>query len=236
LQAQSGALAALGEDRREYAALMHSLENNLAEGLESELMERIVDTLWEMKRSVRMRNGLAVKRVQRGVQIGEMLAGPPMVRMYETYEGLCAIARMINREDSTPAPGEIQAQENAFGPTPPDDVRKIFPFLRAYGEAALKAPGPASKDGNPLSIEWQEREAACQKLRAALDKILMPYAMRSEKTMADLDKVQSPENVAALMAHGDDDALHMQREEDLNLRQLWRLTNILIKVRSGALA
>src|ERR1039458_10386441 len=53
-QAQNGALTALREDPEEYAGLMHSLENNLVEGLESELRERIGDTLWRMKRAARM--------------------------------------------------------------------------------------------------------------------------------------------------------------------------------------
>jgi hypothetical protein len=36
---------------------------------------------------------------------------------------------------------------NAFGATPPDNVRKIFPLLRSYGEAAAKAPGPVNENG-----------------------------------------------------------------------------------------
>ena len=53
--------------------------------------------------------------------------------------------------------------------------------------------------------------------------------------MEEYDKVRSPENIAALMAPRDENALLMQRMEDSNLRQLWRLTNMLAKVRNGAL-
>jgi hypothetical protein len=42
-------------------------------------------------------------------------------------------------------------------------------------------------------------------------------------------------NLAALMALNDESALLMQRMEDSSLRQLWRLTNVLSKVRNGAL-
>ncbi len=42
-------------------------------------------------------------------------------------------------------------------------------------------------------------------------------------------------NLAALMAPQDEKSLLMQRMEDSNLRQLWRLTNVLFKVRNGAL-
>jgi hypothetical protein len=37
------------------------------------------------------------------------------------------------------------------------------------------------------------------------------------------------------MARQDEKALLMRRMEDSSLRQLWRLTNILVKVRNGAL-
>src|SRR5271157_4031818 len=67
-QAQNGALAALGEDPEEYAGLMKSLENNLVEGLEGELVQCIGDTLWRMKRAGRMQNGLAAKRVRSGLE------------------------------------------------------------------------------------------------------------------------------------------------------------------------
>src|SRR5208337_3305024 len=71
-QAQNGAIAALGEDPAEYAGLMKSLENNLVEGLQGELVQQIGDTLWRMKRAGRMQNGLAVKRVYRGMEIEQL--------------------------------------------------------------------------------------------------------------------------------------------------------------------
>ena len=49
------------------------------------------------------------------------------------------------------------------------------------------------------------------------------------------NKVDSPENLAALAASGDETAVHLQHMEDSHLRRLWRLTNTLAKVREGAL-
>jgi hypothetical protein len=51
-----------------------------------------------------------------------------------------------------------------------------------------------------------------------------------------VEYMQSPKNLAALMAPQDQNALLMQRMEDSSLRQLWRLTNVLFRVRNGALA
>ena len=53
--------------------------------------------------------------------------------------------------------------------------------------------------------------------------------------MKKFDQVRSPENIAALMAPKEENAMLMQRMEDSSLRQLWRLTNILLKLRKGAL-
>ena len=50
-----------------------------------------------------------------------------------------------------------------------------------------------------------------------------------------VEYMQSPENLAALMAPQDEKALLMQRMEDSSLRQLWRLTNVLFRVRNGVL-
>ena len=51
----------------------------------------------------------------------------------------------------------------------------------------------------------------------------------------EMDKLESPENIAALMVPREGDSPLLQRMEDSNLRQLWRLTNILSKVQKGAL-
>jgi hypothetical protein len=49
------------------------------------------------------------------------------------------------------------------------------------------------------------------------------------------EKEHSPENLAALAAPQDDNAVVLQRMEDSNLRRLWCLTNTLMKVRQGEL-
>jgi len=238
-EAPQEVLIALGEDPAEYNRLLDSLENNLAESLEGQLVRRIARALWRMQRAERMQDGLAVKRVQSGLQMEQLMAGPRMLQVHDIYEGLCAISRRLNRPDSAPSPAEIEALVNAFGATPPDDVRKIFPLLRSFGEAASKAPGPTNQNGDtgptPSAVEGQEREAARQKLDAALDEVSIHYCRMSDLLVEKFDKVRSPENIAALMAPRDDNALLMQRMEDSSLRQLWRLTNMLVKIRNGAL-
>jgi hypothetical protein len=239
-RAQDEALIALGEDPKEYARLLQSMVSDLdpRAGLQSELVLGMGRTLWRMRRAEQMQDGLALKRVQSGLQVETLTTGPRMLHIHGIDEGLCAIGRMLNRPESRPSRAEIQNLVNAFGANPPDDVQKLFPLLRSFGEAASKAPGPAVENGNAGPIppgEGQERESARQKLFAALDETMSPYRRNLDSVMEESEKVSSPENIAALMAPRDKNALLVQSMEDSSLRQLWRLTNVLFWARNGAL-
>src|SRR5271157_4372304 len=229
-RAQDEALIALGEDPKEYARLLQSLVADLdpRPGLQSELVLGMVRTLWRMQRA------LALKRVRRGLEVETLTVAPRVLHIHGIYEGLCAIGRMLNRPDSPPSPAEIEELVNAFGANPPDDVRKLFPLLRSFGDVASKAPRPAHDNGVAGPIppgEGQEREAARQKLDAALDKTMTPYQRALDSVMEESEKVSSPENIAALMAPRDKNALLMQRMEDSNLRQLWRLMRLFLMIK-----
>ena len=52
------------------------------------------------------------------------------------------------------------------------------------------------------------------------------YQAVVERLFPEENKVRSSENVAALMAPADEKSLLMQKMEDSNLRQLWRLTRL----------
>jgi hypothetical protein len=231
-QARDEAMIALGEDPKEYAGLLRSLVDDLQPraGLQSQVVLQMGRALWRMQRAERMQDGLAVRRVHRGLQTQQLAAAPSLLHVHDIYEGLCAIGRMLNREDSTPGPGEIETLMKAFGATPPDDVRKLFPLLRSYREAAAKATGPTTEHDAagpiPSTAEGQAREAARKQLDAALDEVIMPYARKCELLLGEFEKARSPEGIAALMAPKDENALLMQRMEESSLRQLWRLTRI----------
>ena len=65
---------------------MNSLESNLVEGLESELVQRIGDTLWRMKRAERMQNGLALKQIKAAKETQDTTALPQRLQAYENLE------------------------------------------------------------------------------------------------------------------------------------------------------
>jgi hypothetical protein len=237
-QADQEVLMALGEDPAEYVRMMKSLETDLAQAMEEQVVGCIGRTFWRMKRAERIQDGLAVKRVRKGTEIEEFMAAPQMLHIYGLYENLCALGRRINNPDPMPSRDEIEALIDAVGAEPPDAVKAVFPLYRAYWEAVWKAPTPAAGEGNPspaAEAAQRETEAALEKLNAVLDPLCMHYCQANDMGLEKLDLVKSPENVAALMAPKDQNALLMQRMEDSNLRQLWRLTNILMKVRRGGL-
>jgi len=166
------------------------------------------------------------------------MAAPQALHIYNTYEALCALYRPINNPDPPPSSQEIEDLIDAFGPKPPEEIKKVFPLYRAYWEAAWKAPAPADADGEkspaPSAAEL-ERDAAREKLDAVLDPVTTRYGETRDLFVKTLEQMKSPENIAALMAPKDENAMLLQRMEDSSLRRLWRLTNILMKVRKGAL-
>ena len=235
---QDEALIALGEDPAEYRRMMKSLDTDLAEAMEAQVVARIGRTFWRMQRAERIQDGLAVKRVRSGMEREQFMAAPKALHVHRTYEALCDLYGAINNPDPPPSPQEVENLINAFGPQPPEDIQKAFPLYRAYWEAAWKAPAPGPKDGakspTPSAAEL-ERDAAREKLDAVLQPLAAHYQEGRDLLEKRFDQIQSPENIAALMAPKDENAMLMQRVEDSSLRQLWRLTNILLKVRKGAL-
>ncbi len=236
-RAQDEAMIALGEDPKEYRSLLQSLVDDLepGPGLQSELLLRMGRALWRMQRAERMQDGLAVKRVQSGLQTEQLMATPSLLANHELYERLCAIGRMMNRSDPSPSAAEIEALVGAFGDNPPKDVQKLFPLVRSFGEEASKAPRPAGENGNmgaiPSSAEEEEWGPEREKLHSALTEVASHYLKTGDLLMEMYDKAKSPENIAALMAPKEENSMLMQRMEDSNLRQLWRLTKMFLMIK-----
>ena len=105
---QNGALAALGEDPQEYAGLLNSLENNLGEGLERQLVDLIADTVWRMKRAKRMQDGLALKLLQAAKESHDARVLPQRLRAHENLDCYDDLAMALARRGNGPTPAEIQ--------------------------------------------------------------------------------------------------------------------------------
>jgi hypothetical protein len=218
-QAPNRALTALGEDPEEYAGLMNSLENNLVEGLEDELKQRIGHAFWRMRRAERVQDGLALKRIKTAREIHKTATQPQLLRAHENLESYEEMATALRRRGNGPTPAEIQAFVRHFDDDPSEEMQEFFLLLKSL---------------NKLE-EGPERKAARRKARAQLRELEERYRRICVKFAEQLDEMQSPEDLAALTAPQDEKSLLVQRMEDSSLRQLWRLTNMLFRVRNGAL-
>jgi hypothetical protein len=79
---------ALGEEPEEYQRMMESLLEDLQPrpGLETHLVEQMGETFWRMRRAQRMRDGLALKTIQRRVQGEEMAATMQASKAFDVVE------------------------------------------------------------------------------------------------------------------------------------------------------
>ena len=217
-QVQNRVLTALGEDPQEYADLMNSLENNLVEGLEAELKQRIGDTLWRMKRAARMRDGLALKRLKAAQQIQRTATDPQRLRLHENLERYEELATALKRRNG-PTPAEIDTFVKSLDDAPSEEMQEFFLLLKSLKKLE----------------EGPERKAALRQARAQLKHLHECYRLACVKMAEQFEEMESPENLAALTAPQDEKSLLMQRVEDSSLRQLWRLMNMLFRVRNGEL-
>jgi predicted DNA-binding protein len=203
-QAPNRALTALGEDPEEYAGLMNSLENNLAEGLEAELVQRLGDTLWRMKRAARMRDGLALKRLRAAQEIQQTTTMAQRPLLHENLERYDDLASALRRRGNGPTPAEIQTFVKYVGNDPSEEMEEFLLLLKSLSKL---------EDG-------RERKAARRKVRVQLKELQESYRRVCVRIAEQLEEMQSPENLAALTAPQDEKSLLMQRMEDSSLRQL----------------
>jgi hypothetical protein len=114
-----GLLLALGEEPKDYQSRMESLLEDLQPrpGLESHLVEQIAETFWRMLRAQRMRDGLALKSIQRKVHGEEMLASIQASKAFDALEPFEHLKEALSRRGSGPTAAEIDEfvkTRNAF--------------------------------------------------------------------------------------------------------------------------
>jgi hypothetical protein len=221
-QPRAEALAGLGEEPEDYLRLMESLLEDLQprEGLEMHLVTQMGETLWRMQRAQRMQEGLALKRIQSKVLHEEMMTTTTASQAVANLEPFERLQEALSPRGDGPTPAEIQAfvESREEGSSP--RMQEFIVLLQSL----------------PGLKEERKRKLARRQARAELHELMEAYQSVAWRMARRAEKVHSPENIAALAAPQDDNALLLQKMEDSNLRRLWRLTNTLMKVRQGGLA
>jgi flagellar biosynthesis/type III secretory pathway chaperone len=220
-QSRAEVLLALGEQPEDYLSLMESLCEDLQprEGLESQLVTQMGETLWGMQRAQRMREGLARKRIESRAMGEQVITTTHAAKAIENVEPFERLQAALARRDDGPTAEEIEAFVKCRKGDSSERTQEFIRLLRS-----LKNP-----------MEEADRKAVRRQVRAELGRLIETYQSVAMHLARQSERVQSPENLAALMAPVDSNSLLLQRMEDSHLRRLWRLTNTLMKVRKGGL-
>ncbi len=220
-QSRAEVLLALGEEPEDYLRLMESLREDLQprEGLENQLVTQMGETLWGMQRAQRMREGLARKRIETHVMGEVMMTETHAVMAIDNLEPFERLQAALTRRNNGPTAEEIEAFVKCRENDPSEKTQEFIRLLRSLNDPMEKA----------------KRKATRRQARKQLGSLMESYQTVAWRATGQADRVRSPENLAALMAPVDSNAMLLQRMEDAHLRRLWRLTNTLMKVRQGGL-
>ena len=103
-------LMGMGEDPREYREMMESLLEDLQRrrGLESHLVEQMGETFWRMRRSQRIRDGLALKNNK--VPGEDMAATVRSSQAFNAMEPFERLHKALSRPGQGPTAAEVDGQ------------------------------------------------------------------------------------------------------------------------------
>jgi hypothetical protein len=235
-QAAQVALAALGEDPAEFKRRLDSLVRNYepADALEMGLVMQMLRAQWRMERFHRLGESLAVKHLQEArkkQQLKDAIFCMPLIEKMERLEGLYDAA-CLDMEDFV-GPEAMQVFEKCRGDLPAEKSKVVLELLlRLRKPGAGEELGPAAKrpdlDGTIPAAEGEERKAAQRELGAVLAGEIGPLQKR---IMGDQpDEAQAQFDRDQMLAQAQPQAGLMNRAEESSLRQLWRTTNLLMKI------
>lgn len=232
-------IAELGEDPKEYARLLESLVEDLQprEGLEAELVLRIRRTLWRMRRVERMEDGAALKRVHAALRAQDLGLGPKLLQVHENRQRLLDLWEALKCADYIPSPDAVDELAAGFGDASGPDLQNLFKLLQALTDAGVETQDPSSECAAPAALKTTreaERKAARSEVVQALDKLIVNARMALDMLLDESKRIRSPENIAAIMACEDSSKRLTQRMADSNIRDLWRLTRILLTLKRSA--
>jgi hypothetical protein len=234
------ALAALGEDPAEFKRRLESLVATYqpANALEMGLVVQMLRAQWRMERFHRMAESLMVEHLEKTrkhKQIGEAILLAPL---FEKYERLNELAGAVCPASETPiGPEAMQVFEKCRGDLPAEKAMQVLQLLLRLRKPGAEGDfGPSAKmleeHGEVPAAEGEERIAASRDLMGLLAGEIEPLEKRirgedPEEARAQIERDQ-------MLAGAQPKAALLNRGEESSLRQLWRTTNLLLKIQKNA--
>jgi hypothetical protein len=233
------ALTALGEDPAEFKRRLDSLIDTFepADALEMGLVYRNARSLWRMERFDRIAESMVVKRLeqtQKGKQYVEAVACLAINDKLERLKALFA-ATCLEAEPVV-GPEAMKLFEKAQHDVPEVKAKEILHLL-----LRLRKPGTAVELDPELKALIEDDEipvVQAEGRRAAgleLGALLAPEIQSLEKQIlqpADVVKEQFERDI--LLAKAQQETAEMNRREESSLRQVWRTTQLLMKIKKAA--
>lgn len=232
-------MQALGEDPREYNQFVESLAEawQPANALEDVLLRRLARTLWCLERGDRIQDSQAAMDIHDFAQ-------EKADRDLEAYDVAAAnlpstkaLAASAAAENFSTERSDMDLFANAFGDNPrgePLEILKLLHRLRAprsHNSAAAETFPQLVPEGP--AAEGEERQEALTRLRELLTSLIefgekcVPLGEAKHRLVLhpfERDAVLGPEGPGAAL---------LLRMQDSNMRQLWRIINILFRTREA---
>jgi hypothetical protein len=239
-QDRDKALRALGEDPAEFDAVVKSLHEKWqpADGFEELLVMRLARAIWRMERSDRMQEGLAVN------QIKELDKGRATRRVadFERLQGVWATLKSMMLEVAEPSFATKIEHLQCIDMLGKDELKELgnnilvylYQLIRPRPEGEAPEAGEPEPSSEITAQEGLEREATRLKLYALLTQQWSVWEKQLRDTVFGLGVKPTAYERAAELAPSHPRTMLMMRMEDASFRQIWRTTNLLLKIKRQA--
>ena len=260
--AQDGgaALVVLGEDPREYQGLAEAVAKKWqpADAYEEQLGTQLVRALWRTRRSDRMQEGLALRLAQEAERWRQDNLHARLTKLCFNAGCLRSLARAVGQPDYVTAPNDMEMLKSFQADGVLKDmgtvIMDLLIALRPQADCGpfslpgTGAPEPRARAGRRATLPRRAQGAGPRPgrreddgrrgLRQSLQNILCRQAeLLEEQRTACLQELltgPSPFERAAEFASAYSNMKLLQRVEDSNFRQVWRITDLFIKLKGGA--
>lgn len=233
------ALGVLGEDPKEFSNLCTSLLDTWQadDHLERRLVYSLARAIWRLQRGDRVRESLAVTELNRVDARADRRARRQSAAYERKLAGLNALREACSRTDFVTTQVEIDALASAYRGKPKGRASEILVLLLRL--APVDAPGPELPAGDSLAVtqraeppvaEGPKRDELRDRLQILLREEVDALEERRAREGEELLETASPYYRDTLLASRDPRAGLMARMEESSLRQVERLTRLLIKV------
>ena len=236
-QSTEVAMAAMGEDPMEFESRLQSLIETWdpVNALEMGLVMRLARALWRMERLDRMEESLAVKHLERAREGKQREKAILCMSLYQKMERLKALfAATCMDPDSGIGPQEMKLFEQCRGDVMEEKAKAVLELLLRMQELAesetlqpVDAVQIPATEGEEYLATYQELTGLLSSQIESLDRLVLDSDEEPDEVHAQFDRDE-------ILAGAEARTTLTARREESSLRQVWRITNLLMKIKAAS--